>query len=268
LGNDSTKPFAKGSGRLELAQAIASPQNPLTARAIVNRVWMHHFGAGIVRSASDFGIRGTAPSHPELLDYLASHFMQNGWSLKKLHRQILLSAAYQQASVNRRDQEEQDPENKLLWRKNPARLEFEPMRDSWLAVAGDLTLKLGGRGFEIQNAVAKGRRSVYAFIDRQDLPQLFRTFDFASPDVSTAQRPQTTIPQQALFALNSSFLLDQARALIRADEDKNTAERVRFLYRRVYARDPSEDELRLAVSYVESGTDAELADDVVSAWQY
>ena len=178
--------FKKGSGRLELAQDIASPQNPLTARVIVNRVWMHHFGAGIVRTASDFGIRGTPPSHPELLDYLASHFMQEGWSLKKLHRQILLSAVYQQASVLRPDQEEKDPENKLLWRMNPTRLEFEPMRDSWLAVAGDLDLTIGGRGFDIQSRRAQGRRSVYAFIDRQDLPQLFRTFDFASPDVSTA----------------------------------------------------------------------------------
>lgn len=184
-------------------------RNPLTARVIVNRVWMHHFGAGIVRTPSDFGIRGTPPSHPELLDYLASHFMQEGWSLKTLHRQILLSAVYQQASVLRPDQQEKDPENKLLWRKNPLRLEFEPMRDSWLAVAGDLDFKLGGHGFDIQQSVGQGRRSVYAFIDRQDLPQLFRTFDFASPDVSVAQRPQTTIPQQALFALNSPFLVAQ-----------------------------------------------------------
>jgi Protein of unknown function (DUF1553)/Protein of unknown function (DUF1549)/Planctomycete cytochrome C len=268
LGSDGVKPFAKGSGRLELARAIASPQNPLTARVIVNRVWMHHFGAGIVRSASDFGIRGSAPSHPELLDYLASRFMQEGWSLKKLHRQILLSAVYQQASVLRRDQEEKDPENKLLWRKNPARLEFEPMRDSWLEVAGNLNFKLGGRGFDIQNAAERGRRSVYAFIDRQDLPQLFRTFDFASPDVSTAQRPQTTIPQQALFALNSSFLLAQARALIRSDEGKDPAERVRLLYRRVYARDPSAAELQSAVVYVSNSNGADPPDDVVSAWHY
>ncbi len=225
LDETRAKPFLKGSGRLELAEAIANPQNPLTARVIVNRIWMHHFGAGIVRTTSDFGIRGTSPSHPELLDYLASHFMQEGWSIKKLHRQILLSAVYQQSSVLRPDQEERDPENKLLWRKNPTRLEFEPMRDAWLQVAGNLDLKLGGRGFDIQNATAQNapaqkRRSVYAFIDRQDLPQLFRTFDFASPDVSTAQRPQTTIPQQALFALNSPFLLDQARALIRPDEKR------------------------------------------------
>jgi hypothetical protein len=268
VGSLGAKPFAQGSGRLELAQAIASPQNPLTARVIVNRVWMHHFGAGIVRSASDFGVRGTPPSHPELLDYLASQFMKEGWSLKKLHRQILLSAVYQQASVLRPDQQEKDPENRLLWRKNPVRLEFEPMRDSWLAVAGNLDFQVGGRGFDIQQAGEKGRRSVYAFIDRQDLPQLFRTFDFASPDVSTAQRPQTTIPQQALYAMNSPFLVAQARALIRSDEKKDPAERVRILYRRVYARDPSAAEVQSAVAYINNSTGAEPADDVASVWQY
>jgi hypothetical protein len=268
VGNFGAKPFTKGSGRLELAQDIASPQNPLTARVIVNRVWMHHFGAGIVRSGSDFGIRGTPPSHPELLDYLASRFMRDGWSLKKLHRQILLSAVYRQASVLRPDQEEKDPENKLLWRMNPTRLEFEPMRDSWLAVAGNLDCRVGGRGFEIQNAVEKGRRSVYALIDRQDLPQLFRTFDFASPDVSTAQRPQTTIPQQALFAMNSPFLVAQARAVARSDEKKEPAERVRVLYRRVYARDPFPTEVESAISYVNNSPGAEPADDVASVWEY
>ena len=268
VGSEGGRVFKKGSGRLELALAIASPRNPLTARVIANRVWMHHFGAGIVRTPSDFGIRGTPPSHPELLDYLASHFMQEGWSLKTLHRQILLSAVYQQASMLRPDQQEKDPENKLLWRKNPARLEFEPMRDSWLAVAGDLDLTIGGRGFDIQQSVGQGRRSIYAFIDRQDLPQLFRTFDFASPDVSVAQRPQTTIPQQALFALNSPFLVARAQALIRADAAKQPAERVQFLYRRAFARDPSEDELQSALAYVASSDMKAPPDDVVSAWHY
>jgi hypothetical protein len=262
------KPFLIGSGRLELAEAIASPQNPLTARVIVNRVWMHHFGAGIVRTASDFGVRGSGPTHAELLDYLASRFMQQGWSLKKLHRQIVLSAVYQQASALRRDQEEKDPENKLLWRKSPSRLEFEPMRDSWLAVAENLQLRLGGKGFDVQNEAGRGRRSVYAFIDRQDLPQLFRTFDFASPDVSTAQRPQTTIPQQALYSLNSPFLLAQARALIRSDEGKTPADRVRRLYRRIFARDPSDAELESDLAFVSSSNTSEPPDDVVSAWHY
>ena len=273
VGEFGVRPFRKGSGRLELAQDIASPQNPLTARVIVNRVWMHHFGAGIVRTASDFGIRGTPPSHPELLDYLASHFMQEGWSLKKLHRQILLSAAYEQASVMRPDQEEKDPENKLLWRMNPTRLEFEPMRDAWLAVAADLDARVGGRGFDIQSVEPRGRRSVYAFIDRQDLPQVFRTFDFASPDVSTPQRPQTTIPQQALFAMNSTFLQSQARALARLATThdpmtRDPAARVRNLYRRVYARDPSTDETESALAYVNGATAGEPADDVESVWHY
>jgi Protein of unknown function (DUF1553)/Protein of unknown function (DUF1549)/Planctomycete cytochrome C len=259
--------FKKGSGRLELAQDIASPQNPLTARVIVNRVWMHHFGAGIVRTASDFGIRGTPPSHPELLDYLASRFMQEGWSLKRLHRQILLSAVYQQASVLRPDQQEKDPENKFVWRMNPSRLEFEPMRDSWLAISGNLDCRLGGRGFDIQDEAERSRRAVYAFIDRQDLPQLFRTFDFASPDVSTPQRPQTTIPQQALFAMNSSFLVTQARALAREESGKNPADRVRNMYHRVYARDPSKVELETALEFVGSPVGSD-ADDVAGAWRY
>jgi Protein of unknown function (DUF1553)/Protein of unknown function (DUF1549)/Planctomycete cytochrome C len=268
IGDVGAKPFKKGSGRLELALDITNPQNPLTARVIVNRVWMHHFGAGIVRTASDFGIRGTPPSHPELLDYLAGRLMQDGWSLKKLHRAILLSAVYQQASVLRPDQQERDPENKLVWRMNPSRLEFEPMRDSWLAVAGNLDCTIGGRGFDIQNDGIRSRRSVYAFIDRQDLPQLFRTFDFASPDVSTPQRPQTTIPQQALFAMNSTFLVSQARALARADGELIPTERVRKLYRRVYARDPSNDELRSAMEFVSGSIGVDPADDVASAWQY
>jgi Protein of unknown function (DUF1553)/Protein of unknown function (DUF1549)/Planctomycete cytochrome C len=268
VGIEGGRLFKKGSGRLELAESIVSPRNPLTARVIVNRIWMHHFGAGIVRTPSDFGIRGSAPSHRELLDYLASQFVREDWSIKKLQREIVLSAVYQQASVLRPDQQEKDPENKLLWRKNPSRLEFEPMRDSWLAVAGDLDLRLGGRAFDIQSAADRGRRTVYAFIDRQDLPQLFHTFDFASPDVSTAQRPQTTIPQQALFALNSPFLLAQTRALIRADDGKDTLQRVASLYRRVYARDPSGDELRSAVAYVDGSKRMEPPDDVVSAWHY
>ncbi|MGE3315533.1 MAG: DUF1553 domain-containing protein, partial [Planctomycetaceae bacterium] len=268
VGDFGTKPFAKGSGRLELAQAIASPQNPLTARVIVNRVWMHHFGAGIVRTASDFGVRGTPPSHPELLDYLASWFMREGWSIKKLHKQILLSSAYQQASAVTKEGFAKDPENKLLWRMNPTRLEFEPMRDSWLAAAGNLDPTAGGRGFEILAETEKSRRSVYAFIDRQDLPQLFRTFDFASPDVSTAQRAQTTIPQQALFGMNSPFLVAQARSLAKSTVTNDAKERITSLYRKALSRDPLPAELDTAMAFVQGSTGSEPADDVASAWQY
>jgi hypothetical protein len=229
---------------------------------------MHHFGAGIVRTPSDFGVRGTPPTHPELLDYLADWFVREGWSLKKLHRQILLSAAYQQSSGMSDAGFAKDPENKLLWRMNPTRLEFEPMRDSWLAVAGNLDLTAGGRGFEILNENEKSRRSVYAFIDRQDLPQLFRTFDFASPDVSTAQRAQTTIPQQALFAMNSPFLVAQARALAKAAASEKPETRVAAIYRRALGRDPLPHEQEVATAFVMNSNAVETADDVASAWQY
>src|SRR5262249_50380401 len=132
--------FHKGSGRLELAEAIADPANPLTARVAVNRVWAHHFGSGIVRSPSDFGLRGDAPSHPELLDYLAVSLVENGWSLKKLHRQILLSATYRQSRADNPAARKIDPENQLVWRMNRQRLDVESLRDSLLAAAGQLDL--------------------------------------------------------------------------------------------------------------------------------
>src|SRR6059058_5423693 len=146
LSPDDRKPFTQGSGRLELAKAIASKDNPLTARVIVNRVWMYHFGAGLVRTPGDFGTRGDKPTHPELLDWLAVRFTtDDGWSLKKLHRRMMLSASYQQASVDRPDAREIDPENKLLWRQTPRRLDFESMRDSLLAASGELDLSMGGK---------------------------------------------------------------------------------------------------------------------------
>jgi len=141
----SGEPVNFKDGRLELARAIASKDNPLTARVIVNRVWMHHFGAGIVRTPSDFGLRGDLPTHPELLDHLAVQFMESGWSIKKLHRTIMLSAAYQQSSANNSEARKQDPENQWLWRMNRQRLDIESLRDSVLAASGQLENKLGVR---------------------------------------------------------------------------------------------------------------------------
>ena len=138
LAGENRKPFQKGSGRLELAQAIASPENPLTARVFVNRVWLQHFGSAIVRTPSDFGLRSESPSHPELLDYLASRFMESGWSIKSLHRLIMLSSVYQQASDDNPQFAQIDPNNQLLWRMNRRRLEFEAMRDTLLAVSGQI----------------------------------------------------------------------------------------------------------------------------------
>jgi hypothetical protein len=243
-----SRPFQHGSGRLELAHAIAARNNPLTARVLVNRVWLHHFGRGLVGTPSDFGLRSDPPTHPELLDHLATWFMNNGWSIKKLHRLILLSAAYQQRSDDRLDCRSLDPENALLWRMNRHRLDFEAMRDALLAVSGRLDRARGGPPVkDIQGA--SGRRTVYGFLDRLHVPGLFRNFDFPSPDASSPRRDTTTIPQQALFLMNNPFVLDCARALVRMPEiaaEKDCARRVDRLYRRLYGRGPTADEVDLA----------------------
>ncbi|MCI0681014.1 MAG: PSD1 and planctomycete cytochrome C domain-containing protein [Gemmataceae bacterium] len=220
LAGPAPKPFANGSGRLDLAKAITAPDNPLTARVLVNRVWMHHFGEPLVSTPSDFGARSTPPTHPELLDWLASTFIEEGWSLKKLHRHIVLSAAYGQESEVRGQESEVrglgprlDPENRYLWRMNRRRLDLEAMRDSLLFVSGRLDLTMGGRPVNVAGDAANRRRTVYGLVDRQTLPGLFRAFDFASPDASAERRPFTTVPQQALFGMNSPFIMEQAKAL-------------------------------------------------------
>ena len=199
----------------------SSPDNPLTARVWVNRVWMHHFGAGLVRTPSDFGIRAEPPSHPELLDWLARRLVAEGWSTKALHRLILLSAAYQQRSDGRTTQVARqqalaiDPENRLLWRMNPRRLTFEESRDTLLAVSGELDRTIGGRAADLFPAGSDNRRrTLYGLVDRQFLPGVLRAFDFANPDLHIPQRSETTVPQQALFAMNHPFVADRARGLV------------------------------------------------------
>jgi mono/diheme cytochrome c family protein len=239
------KPFHEGSGRLELARAVASSDNPLTARVLINRLWLHHFGAGLVHTPSDFGLRSEPPTHPELLDYLASRFMQDGWSIKRMHRLIMLSRVYQQSS-DAQPAVKVDPENRYLWRFNRRRLDFEALRDSLLAVSGRLDRKMGGGAVDIVDAPAIGRRTVYGFIDRQNLPGLFRTFDFASPDATSPGRHETTVPQQALFLLNNPFVLEQARSLLKRREvaaAQGTAERIRVMHRLLYGRDATSEEV-------------------------
>jgi mono/diheme cytochrome c family protein len=268
----STKPrvpFKDGSGRLELADAIASKDNPLTARVFVNRVWLQYFGKGLVTSPSDFGVRTEPPSHPELLDHLARRFMDDGWSVKKLHRMIVLSNTYRQSSARNKAAEAADPENRLLARMPRRRLDFEATRDSILAVAGTLDLTIGGRPVDIVATKSSPRRTIYGFIDRQNLPGLFRTFDFASPDISSPQRYETTVPQQALFLLNSPFLLDQSRALLHRpeiDDQTEPAEKIRVLYQVVLGRDASEDEIRLGETFVKTAVD-EANRSQLSAWE-
>ena len=250
--------FSKdASGRLDLAKSITDPSNPLTARVIVNRVWQHHFGEGIVRTPSDFGTRADPPTHPELLDWLASEFIAHGWSLKWLHREMLLSASYQQASVDRSAKDPRiasiDPINTLLWRMNPHRLEFEAMRDATLAVAGRLDPALGGRPINLFDADSP-RRTVYGYVNRNDLPGVWRSFDFPSPDGSVAERPETTVPQQALFAMNSPFVINQAKSLAGRAEvaaANSPAEKVTVLYQLALQREPTSEERETAVHFLD-----------------
>ncbi|MBC8137940.1 MAG: PSD1 domain-containing protein [Fibrella sp.] len=258
------------SGRLELARAIASPQNPLTARVFVNRVWRWHFGQGIVRTPSDFGMQGEKPTHPELLDHLASQFVADGWSVKKLHRRIVLSATYRQASRFDAKSYAADPENRLLWRQNRKRLDLEQIRDSLLSASGKLNLKtVGGPAEEMWNAPFMTRRALYGKIDRQNLPQTFRTFDFASPDSTNAGRFVTTVPQQSLYFLNAPLAIEQARTLANLTEigsAKDDATRVRILYRRLFGRSPLSEELAIGTRFLSAG--GATAPVQISPWQY
>jgi hypothetical protein len=274
LAGPDRKPFTKGSGRLELAQTIASPANPLTARVYANRIWLWLTGQSLVESPSDFGVRTPPPSNPALLEHLATSLMENGWSTKKLVREIVLSAAWQQSSEGPAgiagDQSDSgapdpsiaDPENTLLWKMNRRRRDFESFRDSLLAVSGRLDARMGGRPVSLDSPDAN-RRTIYGFIDRQNLPGLFRSFDFASPDQHAPKRFQTTVPQQALFALNNPFVLVQARALAGLPGDTETA-RAAAIFRRVLGREPEPGELARAAEFVTSGPGGQTA----GAWEY
>jgi hypothetical protein len=274
LGGSDEQPFQKGSGRLEFARKIASEENPLTARVLVNRVWHHHFGKGIVRTPSDFGLRGDEPTHPELLDYLASRFIERGWSIKALHRLIMNSQTYQQTSDHRSDYAEMDPENKLLWRYNRQRLDFEAIRDSVLAASSRLDLTMGGPAISLTAEPAIPRRTVYGFIERQNLEPLFRIFDFASPDTTNPKRFTTTVPQQSLFMMNSDFMNEQARHMAKVTRDRvkdgADAERIaRILHRMAFGRDVSGEELDMATAFIaEARHDEANRVEEPPTWQY
>jgi hypothetical protein len=225
---------------------------------IVNRVWMHHFGTGLVRTASDFGLRADPPSHPELLDWLARRFIADGWSLKRLHRLLMLSAAWQQSSSGPADPAirqralKVDPDNRLLWRRSLKRLGFEEFRDTLLAVGSDLDLRLGGKPADLF-APTFHRRTLYGTVDRQFLPGLWRVFDFANPDLHIPQRSETIVPQQGLFALNHPFLAERARRLAQrvASAGAPTAQ-VEQLYRQLYQRPPTGPQLAAAVQFLQT----------------
>lgn len=241
-----------GDGRLELARAIVDRRNPLTARVLVNRVWQQHFGTGIVASSDNFGRQGEAPSHPELLDHLATYFMDHGWSVKALHRYILTSQAWQQSGAAQAKGLEVDPANRLVWRATPRRLEFEPLRDALLFVAGRLDTRLGGPGQMLDDNYR--RRAIYGYTDRFRIPALLRSFDVANPDTSISRRSETLVPQQALFLMNASFVRAQAKAIAerlpQPTGDAGSDAVAVAAYRTVFARDPSDTERALAAQYL------------------
>jgi mono/diheme cytochrome c family protein len=250
------------SGRFELAQCIASKTNPLTARVLVNRVWMHHFGEGFVPTPDDLGTQSEPPTHPELLDYLASYFMEKGWSIKQLHRVIMLSRIYQVSSSTIPEYEAIDSQNRLLWRANIRRLDFEAMRDSLLAMSGKLDRTIGGQPINLTDEPYSYRRSVYGYIDRGNLPELMQSFDFSDPDMTNSKRATSIVPQQALFLMNSAMSVDVARRVVARPEvagARDDLSRVVAIYRVIFQRNPKPAELQMATKFLglETKTPAE-----------
>jgi Protein of unknown function (DUF1553)/Protein of unknown function (DUF1549)/Planctomycete cytochrome C len=266
-----TRPaFRNGSGRLELAQAIVNPSNPLTARVEVNRIWLHHFGEGFVTTPDDFGNQSAPPSHPELLDYLASRFVEDGWSVKKMHRLIMLSSVYQESSENNPRYAQQDPNNRLLWRANIHRLEFEAVRDSLLAIGGKLNLSMGGHPVDLGATPYSTRRTIYGFVDRRNLPEVFNQFDFANPDITTGKRYETIVPQQALFMMNSPMVVEQARNLVNRSDFRDATgpeNRIKLLYDIIYQREPSPVEIELGMNFIKDSPPIEEPDSDVARAQ-
>ena len=271
LSAPDAAPFPSGQRRLGLAAALVSPGNPLVRRVIVNWAWQHHFGDGLVRTPDDFGTRGRPPTHPELLDYLAEAFRDDGWSLKSLHRRIMLSDAYRTAAVESAVARQADPDDELLWRMPRRRLDMESMRDAMLAVSGELDPTPGGPPVDLEATPIVPRRTVYGFVNRDILSPLAGTFDGANPAACTARRPDTTIPQQALFALNSNFIQDRAVAFAAAGlraAPADEAGRVSWMVRRAFSRSPSEAETAAAIDFVHTqaaSLESGLAADV--PWQ-
>ena len=237
------QPFGDGGGRLDLAEAIVAPGNPLTARVWVNRIWMHHFGEPLVESPGDFGLQTKPPVHLDLLDYLAAELVQGGWRTKPIHELIVSSQTWQRSSLvdstpDLVRQQAADPANTLFWKAPRRRLDFEQFRDALLAVSGELDLTMGGRPAVLTDP-ANRRRTVYGFVERQNIPPMVQTFDVASADTSTPRRTTTTVPQQALFAMNDPFVLDRAAALAERVRAAGAGDETVVLFRLALGRDPT-----------------------------
>ncbi|MEM8733583.1 MAG: PSD1 and planctomycete cytochrome C domain-containing protein, partial [Planctomycetota bacterium] len=260
----------KTSGRLELATHIASADNPLTARVIANRVWLQLTGSSLVESPSDFGIRCPPPKQLVLLDHLATQFVESGWSLKSLVKEIVCTRFYRQTSTASSEGEAVAPTNTLYWRMNRRRLDFESMRDALLQASGDLDPSLLGPSVRIETKPFTNRRTVYAYIDRQNLPSIFRTFDMASPDTHNPRRAQTSVPQQGLFMLNSDFVAKQTRDIgerAQADAAESIDAGIERLFRSILGRNASERESKMFAEFIESNSDTP-PEDVDRHWEF
>ncbi|MCH7685602.1 MAG: PSD1 domain-containing protein [Planctomycetes bacterium] len=257
-GNDQPPLSDRESGRRELAEWLTRPDHPLTARVMVNRIWQWHFGEGIVRTPDNFGRLGQRPTHPKLLDWLAARFVEDGWSIKQLHRRIMLSSAYQMSTAHNARAAQLDPENRLLWRMNRRRMEAEVIRDSLLAVSGRLDLSMGGPVLEDKTLVIlsasvlrdgklydSNRRSVYLPVLRSGLFDVFQAFDFPDPAVVSGRRASTTVAPQALFMMNGRLMTDAAGRMaeqLLADHSDHS-KRIEAAYQLAYNRSPSNEEI-------------------------
>lgn len=261
------------SGRIQLAHWLVSHENPLTARVMANRIWMWHFGQALMRSPSNFGLRAEEPTHPELLDYLATRLIKDGWSLKRMHRLLMNSSTYQMASdvdfAESAQYASQDPDNRLLWRRTRRRLEAEPVRDAVLGVAGGLDTTIGGKAPDV-NA---NRRAVYLPINRAALYEMFSTFDYVETANHIEQRPTTTVPHQALFLLNSPIVHEQAIAVAKEliADCEPPEQRIEAIFRLLYARRPTEAELNrsldfIAAAEIELESVQDLSQRTLQAW--
>ena len=264
-GTEPTR-YIKGSGREELAASVIDPANPLTARVFVNRVWMHHFGAGLVRTPSNFGILGESPTHPELLDWLVTEFVNKGWSLKTLHRQIMTSATYQLGGDYDDRAFRADGDNRLLWRMSPRRMDVEAWRDSLLAVTDELDPSLGGPSHS--NIIETKRRTLYAKVGRNGdafgSDVFLRLFDFPLMRATVEQRPSSIVPQQFLFFLNSSFMIERSKAFVARLHklSESDAERIQKAYEILFTRNPEPEELAIGLQFVNSESDG----NELSSW--
>ena len=277
LSPEQPRPLNHGSGRKDLADAILDEAAPLAARVIVNRVWLAHFGRGLVETPSNFGRLGDAPSHPELLEDLTARFVENGWSIKWLHRQILLSHTYRQSSEYNEANYAIDPDNRWLWRMNRKRLAIEPWRDAMLFASGQLDSTIGGPSLAADSD-KNFRRTIYTTVHRREVSKMLQLHDFPDPSLHSPQRMDTSTPLQGLFVLNSPFVTSRAQALadrLLRDIPDDTDARVHQAYRWLFGREASGDELQLAGAYLqevaaECGEDAPAsvaANASATAWK-